>query len=116
MDPSDATAEIGEGKGLFESGIAAADDDNVLVCIEKTIAGGAARYAASHEFLFGGQAQVLGGGPGGDNQRVAGVLGASVAGKGERPLGKVDAGHVVEDHFRIEIGRASWRERVCQYV
>src|SRR5690606_23890791 len=76
-------ADVRQVQGFFHGRVAAAHHDDVLVLVEKPVAGGASRYAAAHEGLFGGQAQVLGRGAGGDDEGVAGVHIAGVAGQGE---------------------------------
>jgi hypothetical protein len=73
----------------------------LLVLVEEAVAGGATRDAAAHEGLFARQAQVLGRGAGGDDQRVAGVA-AGVAGEGERAPGKIDGVDMVEHDLRLE--------------
>ena len=69
--------------------------------VEEAVAGGAAADAAAHERLLRRQAEVLGRGAGGDDQRVAGV-GAGVALQRERALRQVDRVDVVEHDLGVE--------------
>ncbi|MCY1516882.1 hypothetical protein D9M68_515410 [compost metagenome] len=102
MDQGDLAADVGQVQRFFHGGVAAADHDDVLVAVEEAVACRAARHAAAHEGLFRGQAQVLGRGARGDDQGVAGIDLAGVARQGERALGQIDLGDVVEEHFGVE--------------
>ncbi|MCW0450067.1 hypothetical protein NB706_002901 [Xanthomonas sacchari] len=97
----DLAGDVGQVQRLFHGGVAAADHDHVLVLVEEAVAGGAGGHAAALERLFRGNAQVLGGGAGGDDQRVAGVV-AAVAAEPERALRQVGGVDVVEDHLGLE--------------
>ncbi len=97
----DLAGDVGQVQGFLDGGVAAADHAHGLLAVEETVAGGAARDAAAHEGLFGGQAQVLGRGARGDDQAVAGI-GAGVAGQREGALGEIDAVDVVEHHLGLE--------------
>src|SRR6185436_2255717 len=73
----------------------------VLAFVKKSVAGGAARYAASHERLFRIEAQIHGGGAGSDDQRIAGV-GRVVADRGDRLGGELDRVDLVQNDLGIE--------------
>ena len=101
MDEYDCLRDVGEIQGFFHCRVAAANHNNFLVFIEKTVASGAGGYAFARKFLFIGQAQIFGGRARGNNQRIAGVF-AHVAFEAERAalqLGSVD---LVKDDFRAE--------------
>ena len=101
MHQRDLAGDVGQIQRLFDRGVAAADHGHRFVAIEETIAGGAGRDALTHESLFGGQANVLGGGAGGDDQRVAGVL-ALIADQPDRLLVEVGGVDVVKHHLGVE--------------
>ena len=65
--------DVGEIEGLLHRGVAAADHGDLLAAVEKAVAGGAGGDAAPAKLLLGGQPQIAGAGPGGDDQGVAGV-------------------------------------------
>ncbi|MNS96887.1 hypothetical protein D3C72_1312050 [compost metagenome] len=102
VDQGDLAADVGQVQRFFDGGVAAAHHDHVLVAVEKAVAGGAAGHAAAHEGLFRGQAQVFGRCAGGDDEGVAGVDLARVAGQREGALGQINLGDVVEQHFGVE--------------
>src|SRR5690606_16786259 len=70
----DLAGDVRQVQRFFHGGVAAADHGYVLVLVEEAVAGGAGGDAAALERLFRGQPQVLGGGTGGDDQRVGGVV------------------------------------------
>ena len=78
VDQRDVAGDVGQVERFLDGGVAAADDGDRLVAVEEAVAGGAGRNALAHEGFLGGQAEILGRGAGGDDQRVAGV-GAGVA-------------------------------------
>ena len=80
MDYGHFGGDIGQVQGFFHRCIAAADDGDLLLAIEKSVTGGAARDTLAHKSLFRIQPQVHGGGAGGDDQGIGGVL-AAVADK-----------------------------------
>src|SRR5205807_228673 len=49
VDHGDRVGELREEVGLFEGGVAAADDGDVLVAEEESVAGGAGRHAVVDE-------------------------------------------------------------------
>ena len=73
MDQRHLVGEIGEEQRFLGRGIAAADHRDLLAAEEEAVAGGAGRNAEALEFAFAGQAQPVGAGAGGDDQRVGGV-------------------------------------------
>ena len=93
--------DVREVQRLLDRGVAAADDADVLAAIEEAVAGGAAADAAAHERLLGRQAEVLGRGAGGDDQRVAGVV-AGVAAQVNGRLREIDRVDVVEHDLGVE--------------
>jgi hypothetical protein len=97
----DLLRDVRQVQRLFDRGVAAADDAGDLVAVEEAVAGGAGAHALAHERGLGGQAQVLRGGAGGDDQRIAGVSSA-VAGERERALAEVDLVDVVEHDLGVE--------------
>ena len=101
MHQIDLAGDVGQVQGFFHRGVAAADHGHVLILVEKTIAGGAGRYAATLEGFFRGDAQIFGSGAGGNNQRVTGVF-AGVAHQPERALRQVGSMDMVKHGFGIE--------------
>ena len=73
VDERDVRGDVRQVQRFFDRGVAAADDGDVLVAEEEPVAGGAGRDALAAEGLLGRQAEVLGRGAGGDDQRIAGV-------------------------------------------
>ncbi|MPM90544.1 hypothetical protein SDC9_137665 [bioreactor metagenome] len=101
MDHGHLAGNVGQVERLFNCSVAAADHGHFLIAIEKTIAGGAGRYAASGKLFFRGQAKVLGGRASGDDQRIAGVF-ARVADQLERALAQLHGMDVIKDHLGVE--------------
>jgi hypothetical protein len=100
----DLAGDVGEVERLFDGGVAAADHRDFLVAVEEAVAGGAGRHALAGEGFFGRQAEVLGAGAGGDDQRVAGVF-ARIAHQADRLFGQMGGVDVVEDHLGVEAQR-----------
>ncbi len=96
--------DVGQIERLFHGGVATPDHRHFLIAIEETITGGAGRDAAPLERLFGGQAQILGGGTGGDDKGIAGVL-AVVTLETERALGQLHLVDVIEQDAGIKLLR-----------
>ena len=94
-------AEAREEQGLLERGVPAADDDDVLVPEEGSVACRAGRHAASLQPLLGLDPEPAGGRAGGDDDRPRAVL-LVLDPDAERPLREVDPGHVVGDEFGAE--------------
>ena len=69
----DVARNVGKIKRLFNRSVAAANDRDVLVFVEETVAGGAGRHALAHEFCFRRETEVARRRAGGDDQCVAGV-------------------------------------------
>ena len=90
--------EVGEIERLLDGGVAAADHDDLLAAEEEAVAGRAGRDAEALELRLRGQAEPLRLGAGGDDQRVAAIGVAGVAGEAERALAEVDLDDVVGDH------------------
>ena len=64
----DLGGKAGEEEGLFHSGVAAADDGDLLAAGEKAVAGGAGGDAVADEGLLGGEVEPAGAGAGGDDE------------------------------------------------
>ena len=101
VDQGDLAGDVGQVQRFLDRGIAAADHRHFLVAVEEAVAGGAGRHALAHEGFFRRQAQVLGRGAGGDDQRVAGVF-AGVADQADRLFVQVGRVDVVEHDFGLE--------------
>ena len=80
--------DVGEVQGLLDRGVAAADHRHLLPAIEEAVAGGAGGHAPPAELLLGGEPQIAGAGPGGNDQGVAGVD-RRVAGESEGALAQL---------------------------
>jgi hypothetical protein len=101
VDDVHLLGDVGQVQRLLDGRVAAPDDDDFLAAVEEPVAGGAAAHAAAHERFLGRQAQVLGRGAGGQDQRVAGI-GAGVAHQFERARGEIDLVDMVEHDPGIE--------------
>ena len=101
MHQVDLAGDVGQVERFFDGGVAAADHRHVLVAEEETVAGGAGRHALAHELLFGLDAEILGAGAGGDDQRIAGVF-AAVALEAERAARQIGRVDMVEDDLGLE--------------
>ena len=95
--------EIGEVERLLDRGIAAADDDDILVAEEEAVAGRTGRNAEAAEMLLGRDAEPFRLRAGRDDERIAGVDLAAVAGEPERPLREIDRRDVVGDELRADM-------------
>jgi hypothetical protein len=78
MNQGDVAGDVGQIQRFFDGCIAAANDGDRFVAVKETIASGAGGNALAGKFFFRGQAEILGRGAGGNNQRIAGI-GAGVA-------------------------------------
>jgi hypothetical protein len=106
MDDRDLVAEASEEERLLECGIPAADDEDVLVAEEGAVARCAGRHAVVLEPLFGLEPEPASARTGGDDHRACLVL-LVFDPHVERPLGEVDARHVVGDEVGAEALRLS---------
>jgi len=68
MDEIDFGGEAGEEHGFFAGGIAAADDADRDIAIERAVAGGAGGESMPDEFFFAVEIEPAGGGTAGDDQ------------------------------------------------
>ena len=75
----DLGCNMAQIQGLLDRGVAAADDNDRLAAIEKSIAGRAGGYAIPLELRFRGNAEPSRLGAGRDHQRIACVDRAAVA-------------------------------------
>ena len=101
VDQVHLAGDVRQVQRLFDRGVAAADDADLLPAVEEPVAGRATADAAAHELLFRGQPDVLGRGTGREDQRIAGVA-ARVAFQYKRPLAQVDRVDVVEHDLGVE--------------
>ena len=101
MDERDLGGDVREIKRLFDRRIAPADDGDLLVAIEKAVAGGAGGDAAPTKLLFRRQAEIHGAGAGGDDERVAGID-RRVAGEPEGALAEIDRVDMIEQDLGLE--------------
>ena len=74
VDHVNLGGDTGKIDGLFNCGVAAADDGNFLVAVEETVAGCAGGNAFALEFFFTGKTEILSAGAGSNNQSVASVV------------------------------------------
>ncbi len=98
MHDGDVAGDISQIERFFHGGIAAADDGDRLVPVEKAVAGGAGRDAATGESFFRWQAEILCRGAGGDDQRITGV-GSRIADQGKWLFAQLGGVDVVKDDF-----------------
>src|SRR5690606_32595407 len=101
VEPVGLAGDAGQVQRFLSSGVPSAANDHVLVAVGEAAAAGAGGDAAALGLLLRLDAQVLGGGTGGDDQGVAGVFGA-VADQPEGALRQVGGVDVVEDHLGVE--------------
>ncbi len=99
--PGRPCGDVRQVQRFLDCGVAAADHRHVLIAIEEAVAGRTGRHALALERFLGGQAEVLRGRAGGDDQRISGVL-AVVADQPERARGQFRGVDVVEDDLGVE--------------
>ncbi len=99
VDEGDFAGEVGEEEGLFDSGVAAPNDDDFLSAIKEAVAGGAGRDAKALERLFGGQAEPFGARASGEDHGVGGIGCAAVTCGGEGALCKIQRHDDVRNNF-----------------
>ena len=99
-----ALGVLGEVGRLFHRGVAAADDQHVLLAEEEAVAGGARRHAVAGEPLLRRQAEPLGLRAGGDDERLGGdaILLDARDVDGERPLRQIDLLDVTGEELGAE--------------
>ena len=93
--------EAGEEGRLLHGGVAATDDDHVLVREEGSVTGRAVRDAAPLEPPLGVQPELAGRGPGRDDHGLGAVLVVAHP-HAVGALGEIDPGHVVGDEVGPE--------------
>ena len=98
MDQGDMGGDIRKVQGFLDGRVAATDDGDLLVAIEKAVTGRARRDTFSLVLLFRWEPEVSGGSAGGDNQGVAGVNGG-IAGEAEWAFPDLRLLDVVENNL-----------------
>ncbi|MNS87600.1 hypothetical protein D3C72_1215480 [compost metagenome] len=101
MDQRDFIGDVRQVQRFFDGCVAAADNGHFLVAVEEAVAGGAGGNALAGEGFLGRQAEVLGGGAGGDDQGVARVF-VAVALQADRFFIEERRVDVVKHDFCIE--------------
>ena len=96
VDHVNLGGDTGKIDGLFNCGVAAADDGNFLVAVEETVAGCAGGNAFALEFFFTGKTEILSAGAGSNNQSVASVV-AVVADQTDRFFVQMSFGNFIEN-------------------
>ncbi len=105
MDEIYNAGELAQAVGLFDRRVAAADYDQRLVAESRqgAVANRTGADAAVLELRFGGQAEVVRPGAGGDDHRVR-LVGVAVGGGEFEGLGgEIDVGDVFGDDSRAEV-------------
>ena len=97
----DLGGELRQEERLLHRGVAAADDDDLAVAVERGVAGGAVGDAAAVQRALGLEPELACGCPGGDDHGLGGVLVVADVDL-ERALGEVDAGDVVGQELGAE--------------
>ena len=96
--------EVGEEQRFLDRGVAAADHDDFLAAIEKSVAGRAGRHAKALEFLFRRHAEPARLRAGGENDGFGEIDVAAVAGQPERPLREIELGDEIGDDLGADMG------------
>ena len=96
--------EVGQEQRFLDRGIAAADHHDFLAAIEKSVAGGAGRYAETLELFFRRHAEPARLRAGGEDDRLGEIDVAAVAGQAERPLRQFELGDEIGDDFGADMG------------
>src|SRR5205809_4310600 len=104
VEHAHARGVLGQEVRLLHGRVAAAHHHHVLLLEEEAVAGGAGRDAVPHERLLGGEAEELGRGAGGDDERLGALLPA-VHGEPEGARREVGGGHVAVEVARPEARR-----------
>ena len=104
MDDGDGSGIAGQEFRFFHSGVAAADDRNVLFAEEKAVAGGAVGDAAAGEFLFTRDIQRQMVGSCGDDDAFA-FVGGDTGFDHQRLRAEIHAFHHIGDDLRAEFFR-----------
>ena len=88
---------------LFNGGIAAADDDDILTAKKETIAGGAGRNAKTTKYLFARQPEPTRLRSSGDDHGVADIDIPQIACRNKRLLSQIERLDEVEDNPRADM-------------
>jgi hypothetical protein len=72
----DGVGELREEGCFLAGGVAASDDEHVLIAEERAVTGGTRRDAVAHQLVFAGDTEGARGGTGGCNEGVGSVDGA----------------------------------------
>ena len=100
VDEGDPAGVVGEVERLLHGGVAAADHRDLLAAEEEAIAGGTGRNAEAHEALLAFEAQPLRLCAGADDDGVADIEIAGIAGADEGAFAEVRGDHHVVDQPR----------------
>ncbi len=101
MNQVHLAGDVRQVQRFFNRRVATTDHADLLVAVKETVAGGATAHTPSHEGLFRREAQILGGGAGGDDQGF-GRVSARVSFEREGALGQVHLIDLVKDHVGVE--------------
>ena len=82
---------------FLDRGIAAADDDHLLVSEKEPVAGRAGRHAKPAEFRLARHAEPARLRAGRDNDRLADIAVARIAGRDKRPARQIERGDLIEN-------------------
>jgi len=105
MHHCDLGGKIGEEQGLLDRGIAAAHHHDLLVPIEKAIAGGARRHTEALVGLFGRKSEPARLGAGRKDHRLRKIDIAGIATYAERPSSEIEARRMIGDKLGADMGR-----------
>ena len=94
---------MGQVRGFFASGIAAAYHCNIFATVEEAVAGGAGRYTQTTELVFTRQSQVFGRGAGGDDQGLGKEGFAFIHRHAEGPLREIDSRNIARTHVGTQV-------------
>ena len=106
MDERDLGGELRQEERFLHRRVAAADDHDLAVAVERGVAGGAVGDAPAVERALRLEPELARGRAGGDDDRPADVLVVADVDL-ERALGEVDPGDVVGDELGAETGGLS---------
>ena len=103
VDHVDLRGELGEEGRLLHGRVAAADDGDLLLAEEESVAGRAVRHAVARQALLADDADLAGRRPGGEHHGMRLVHRAAAERHRLRPTGQVERGDVVVEHLGAEL-------------